>query len=404
MSFNFHILESVDGELFFRNMGVPVSDQDDPVVLLQAAHEYLGSLYHKPADVRQEARDLVDKAFYDVVGDTISNVSYKYDPNNGFDDINEGIYGKLAKFGKKLYKASDKISDSAVKSVTKAVKNSVDDIKADPKIRKSVKDIRKAYGDIKDAGPVGLGYAAAAYGGYKGYKYLKGDKSNSGIHDSVGGVDEDSSNMMPRKKFQADRSRMYNMKTADEIMQTTIESINAESFEIMSDPPTNTNVINQDDLITLGNEIDSDELKSIGGEYINDLVGGTFVSDPIGNVEYACEDDFTLDGDWFAEATQDFVDRSSTGECWKNIVHDLASRFAGFFDGSYQAFDFAAGAFTKRALDMGLIEQEMMVESFNQTGVFGNVTDIDATVSYRNHTFSLNPHDYNGVCIFRILR
>ena len=217
---------------------------------------------------------------------------------------------------------------------------------------------------------------------------------------------DEGADMMPRKKFHVARDKALNMKMADEILRTTTESINIidpNSYEQESAPIYVTN----DEIVSMGHGIPQEEIQKYADtEVLNDLVGGAFVTDPTGKVAYAgaeqsC-DDFVLDETWFIDATQDLVDRASTGECWCDIVHDLAQRFAGFFDGSYHAYDFAAAAFSRRAMDMGLVEQQMMVESFDATGSFGDLNPTLASTKYRGHVVSLNPHDHDRIKILRI--
>jgi len=220
---------------------------------------------------------------------------------------------------------------------------------------------------------------------------------------------DESTDMMPRQKFHVDRDKALNMKMADEILRPDTndveESIDPQSFEMVSIP---SRYITTDDLHSTGQGVPQEELRQYANtEVLNDLVGGAFVTDPSGNVEYAGADvetcdDFVLDETWFIDATQDLVDRTSTGECWCDVVHDLAQRFAGFFDGSYHAYEFAAAAFARRAMDMGMIEQQMMIESFDTTGSFDNLQPTIGSTIYRGHQVSLNPHDYDRIKILHI--
>jgi hypothetical protein len=313
------IFESTnEAETFFRTMGVPVHEQDNPIRLLQVIAEYMESLRNKSREIRVSALNISKQAFKDITGEELLDVAAKYDPN------------------------------------------------------KSVEE---------------------------------------GEHD-----------MMPRKKFHTDRSKALNMKSADEIMRTTMEgvwrtigkvgkntvneSVDPNSFE-MTGPVSDKRYITKEELVGLSVGMPQEMLPNPAEtEVFSDLIGGAFITDPNGNVEYSIADettdDYALDETWFADATQDLVDRASTGECWTTIIHDLAQRFAGFFDGSYHAFDFAAAAFSRRAIEMGLMEQQMMVESFDKTGSFDNLEPILASTEYRGHTVSLHPHDHDGIKIFRL--
>ena len=81
-------------------------------------------------------------------------------------------------------------------------------------------------------------------------------------------------------------------------------------------------------------------------------------------------DDFTLDDDWFDTATQELLDRTSTGEDWVVLVSELSRRFSEFFDGSYAAFSFAADAFGRRAWKMGMVENQIAADNFDLTESF----------------------------------
>lgn len=197
---------------------------------------------------------------------------------------------------------------------------------------------------------------------------MAGSRKTEGVHDR-----------MPRKTQHVARARALDMKSAEEIMQDTMS--NPEEVTELTDPESMEKVVGEATALELIMPVAQDMLKSYGGygpelvSYASDVApetGAAFAGDQAGNVAFVGGDDFNLDVDWFSTASQELLDRSSTGEDWVAIINDLARRFSEFFDGDYEAFSFAVDAFNRRAWSMGLVESQLAVDNFNRFGVFGN--------------------------------
>jgi hypothetical protein len=382
-SFNFDKLsERGDASTFFRNMGVPVDDHDDHVKLLQAARGYLNAMRNQTVNVRRRANTRVEEAFLELTGESIDEVSSRYDPNHAYNEETHG--DMMPRADRQLDRAKQlnmKSFDEIIQMTTegalgalqklggKAIKGYGNHVKNDPKLMKS---LNKTKASLSNVGDTSTGMNGVGAGMVIG----------AGIDYANGGDDESKQIFTP-------------------------ESIDPNSFEMMSGKPVDKHYVTSEDLIQLGGGVPQEELLAYAQDAVlDDLVGGAFVTDPVGNVEYTSSeescDDFTLTADWFADATQDLVDRASTGECWQSIVCDLSQRFAGFFEGSYHAMEFAAAAFSRRAMDLGMIENQMMVESFDRTGGFNDIVPVNASFTHRGHTISLNPNHHDDIKILKV--
>lgn len=167
---------------------------------------------------------------------------------------------------------------------------------------------------------------------------------------------EDAHDVMPRKNKIDQADAMLNMKSADEILAPVAAS----------NKPTPNITEAQNRLWECGCDAMDDQESSMA-----------FAVDGIGNIMQIAkvdnrdnDPDYQLESDWFGDATQELIDRCSAGEEWIEVVNELAQRFAEFFDGAYQAHDFASDAFGRRAWEMGLWEAQGMAAEFARSGKF----------------------------------
>jgi len=132
--------------------------------------------------------------------------------------------------------------------------------------------------------------------------------------DSTMKYDESYKKLRPLKKSTRDAINAADMKTSDEIFQTTTMS-----------------------------------------EDIGDTSGIILSLTSMGDMEMTDgEADFQISEDWFGQAFQDILDRATTGERLDQIIYDYSLRFATFFDGSVDAFEFATCAFAKKLDQMNI--------------------------------------------------
>lgn len=184
-------------------------------------------------------------------------------------------------------------------------------------------------------------------------------------------VFEGKHDMMPRKTHHVDRGEKLGVEPVDDLLDRTTdidadyedtnEVVDSETFEI-------TAAGKKDQHKVAAYEYATREMLSQGGCM-------AFAMDGLGNVMQIATDEPDASeaegiGDWITDANQEFMDRTGNGERWIEVVNDLARRFAEFFDGSYEAFDFAADAFGRRAWEWGLTESQLMAEEFDRTGHF----------------------------------
>ncbi len=175
--------------------------------------------------------------------------------------------------------------------------------------------------------------------------------------DALGGAKtEDAHDVMPRKNKIDQADAMLNMKTADEVLAPVAAS----------NKPTPNITEAQNRLWECGCDAMDNQESSMA-----------FAVDGIGNIMQIAkvdnrdnDPDYQLESDWFGDATQELIDRCSAGEEWIEVVNELAQRFAEFFDGAYQAHDFASDAFGRRAWEMGLWESQGMAAEFARSGKF----------------------------------
>lgn len=206
-----------------------------------------------------------------------------------------------------------------------------------------------------------------------------GDKTLEGKHD-----------MMPRKDQHVARAEKLGMEPADDLLDRTTdidwgdtnEMVDPETFEM-------TAAGSKDQKKVETYEYATREMLSQGGTM-------AFAMDGLGNLMQVVADAPDTSeaegiGDWITDANQEFMDRTGNGERWIEVVNDLARRFAEFFDGSYEAFDFAADAFGRRAWEWGLTESQLMADEFSRTGHFTLPKDMPIfEAKYQGRTVSLN--------------
>jgi len=189
---------------------------------------------------------------------------------------------------------------------------------------------------------------------------------------------------MPRKEKQVDRAKMLNMRSTDEIMNTTLGAIDPgpEQYREDGTDPNSFEKVAGIKMAKKSRAISRKQRKGLdedcGPQEIDlglhdgmEVVAGLLGMNQDGEVSMdQAGDDFTLDDDWFDTATQELLDRTSTGEDWVVLVSELSRRFSEFFDGSYAAFSFAADAFGRRAWKMGMVESQNASENFDLTESF----------------------------------
>lgn len=215
---------------------------------------------------------------------------------------------------------------------------------------------------------------------------------------------EDAHDMMPRKVQHNRRTAALGMKSAEDLFKDTTSDSDYSDIDLDADDPNTNETVDANSFEVIGTPkyitreemttgISQEELFNYArGDEPTEQIGVAFVMGTTGIVDQvADDDDYQLSVDWFIEATQELMDRSSTGECWCQIINDIAQRFAGFFDGAYQAYDFAAAAFGRRAHAMGIVEQQMMVETFTHTNSFTISSGAIATrfIRYRGRSVEL---------------
>lgn len=201
-------------------------------------------------------------------------------------------------------------------------------------------------------------------------------------------MDEDGADMMPRKNQHIDRAEALNMKMADELFQTSMSA--EDNVGEMADPNS------FEEIAGKPKQPKQRRMYECGCQAMNQDPQSqmAMVADMAGNIMQVSagdDTDYQLDKDWLTDANQEFMDRTSKGERWIEVVNDLARRFAEFFDGSYEAFDFAADAFGRRAWEMGITEAQLMAEEFDRSGVFRMPSEIPVfEAKYQGREVTLN--------------
>jgi hypothetical protein len=202
--------------------------------------------------------------------------------------------------------------------------------------------------------------------------------------------------MMSRKKQQIGRARALNMKMIDDIFKNTTdlehgdeadeeknEATDPNSFEVVGTPRYATRKELEEIEECGAQAIDQNTLLAFAMGQAGDVIGVPGAQNP---------EDWEVSKDWFTDSNQEFLDRTGNGERWIEVVNDLARRFSEFFDGSYEAFDFAADAFGRRAWEMGLTEAQMMADEFDRSGSFQMPKQVPIfEVAHRGKTTRLEP-------------
>lgn len=183
---------------------------------------------------------------------------------------------------------------------------------------------------------------------------------------------EGAHDMMPRKTQHVARGKKLGLKSVDDVMDQTTdidqtyEDTDPETFEMMSGK----------------NKKQVEDHAGVHQYATREMMiqGGTmaFAMDGLGNLmqvvsdEAPEEEETSADAmiEWFDIANHEFLDRTGNGEKWQIVANELARRFAEFFDGAYDAFEFAADTYAHRAREWGLVQEQLMVESFDRTGSF----------------------------------
>ena len=199
--------------------------------------------------------------------------------------------------------------------------------------------------------------------GIKSFKSLTGKDIRSVAHhyDPRVKFDEDTTDMMPRQKFHADRTKALGWLTADDVM--TNEGVDSNSFEISGHPT-------REDIIKLAQGETSVDNMMVAQSTLPDGALGAILVDPDGNTGSLSitGDELTqIDSNWFNTAAQSMYDQTLNDGCICGSIEGLAREFATFFDQSYEAFEFAIGALSRKAAVMGILEDNQSVRYHGKT-------------------------------------
>lgn len=202
--------------------------------------------------------------------------------------------------------------------------------------------------------------------GIEAFKAMTGKDIHSVAHhyDPRTKFDEDATDMMPRQEFHTDRTDALGWLSADDVMKTD-ESIDPNSFE-------NTGHVyaTREDMIKLGQGAPSPEAMAVAQATMVDATLGAIVVDPEGNTTNLSDMGNSIsqiDTEWFNNAAQTMYDQTLSGGCICGSIEGLAREFATFFDQSYEAFEFAIGALSRKAAVMGILEDNQSVRYHGKT-------------------------------------